>query len=184
MPLGSPMSLEAQILIQWACKRVEDERHAVDCTSNRHCSSVQHVPLHRFLERLIVRTSLVPLSSIMKGELRETGSGGMKTPFLKNYMLDVKLCRSQPFSHAIADTSRQEGRLCCPLWDPRKKTVSSPSFRCFPLSSSQKDLSFAFVPNLFRWTRRSGRRISSVYDISRLTAKSSFSFLRCGLDHY
>ena len=162
------MSLEAQILIQWACKRVEDERYAFDCTSNRHCSSVQHLPLRRFLELLFVRTSLVPLSSIIKGESRQIVSGGMKTPFLKNYMPDVKLCRSQPFSGAIADTSRQEGRLSCPLWDPTKKTVSSPSFKRFPLSSSQKYLSFAFVPNLFRWTLRSGgRRISSAYDITR-----------------
>ena len=76
----------------------------------------------------------------------------MKTPFFKNYMPDVKLCRNQPFSGAIADTSRQEGRLTCPLWDPRKKTVSSPSFKCFLLSSSQKYLSFAFVLNLFRWS--------------------------------
>ena len=36
------------------------------------------------------------------------------------------------------------------LWDLTKKTVSSPSFKRFPLSSSQKYLSFAFVPNLFR----------------------------------
>ena len=110
---------------------------------------------------------LVPLSSIIKGESRQAVSGGMKTPSLKNYMPDVKLCRSQPFSGAIADTSRQEGRLTCPSWDPRKKTVSSPSFKCFPLSSSRKYLSFAFVPNLFRWTPRSGGRISSAYDISR-----------------
>ena len=163
---------------------VEDERHAFDCTSNRRCSSVQHVPLRRFMEPLVVRTSLVPLSSIIKCESRQTVSGGMKTPFLKKYLPDVKLCRSQPFSRAIADTLRQEGRLPCPLWDPRKKTVSSPSFRRFPLSSLQKYLSFAFVPNLFRWTLRSGGRISSAYEVSRPKAKSSFSFLRCGLDHY
>ena len=180
------MLLEAQILIQWACKTVEDEIYAFDCTSNRHCSSVQYVPLRRFLELLVVRTSLVPLSSIIQCKSRQTVSGGMKTPFLKTYMPDVQLRRSQPFSGAIADTSRQKRRLPCPLWDPRKKTVSSPSFKRFPLSFSQKYLSFAFVPNLFRlWTRRrSGGRISSAYDISRPKAKSSFSFLRCGLDRY
>ena len=139
--------------------------------------------LRRFLELLVVRTFLIPLSSIIQGKLRQTISGGMKTPFLKNYMPDVKLCRSQPFSGAIADTSRQEGRLPCQLWDPTKKTVSSPSFKRFPLSSLQKYLSFAFVPNLFRWTRRSGGRISSAYDISTPKAQSSFSFLTCGLDH-
>ena len=74
--------------------------------------------------------------------------------------------------------------LPCPLWDPTKKTVSSPAFKRLPLSSSRKYLSFAFVPNLFRWTRRSGGRISSAYDISRLKAKSCFSFLRCRVDHY
>ena len=152
-----------------------------DCTSNRHCSSVRHVPLRRFLK---LRTSLVPLSSIIQGESRQTVSGGMKTPFLKKYMPDVKLCSIQPFCGAIADTSRQEGRLLCSLWDPTKTTVSSPSFKCFPLSSLQKYLSFAFVPNLLRWTPRSGGRISSAYDISRPKATSSFSFLRCGLDHY
>ena len=150
------MSPDAHILVPRACKRVEDEIYAFECTSNRHCSSVQHVPLRRFLELLVVKISLVPLSAIIKGELRQTVGGGMKTPFHKNYMPDVKLRRSQPFSGAIADTSRQEGRLPCPLWDPTKKTVSSPSFKRFPLSSSQKYLSFAFVPNLFRWTRRSG----------------------------
>ena len=177
------MSLEAQILIQWVCKRVEDERYAFDCTSNRHCSSVQHVPLRRFLELLFVRTFFVPLSSIIQGESRQTVSGGMKTPFLNNYMPYVKLCRSEPFSDAIADTSRQEGRVPCPLWDPTKKTVSFPSFKRFSLSSSQKYLSFAFVPNLFRWTPRSGGKIFSAYDISRPKAKSSFSFPTCGLDH-
>ena len=160
------------MLIQWACKKVEDERYAFDCTSNCHCSSIQHVPLRRFLELLVVRTFLIPLSSIIQGKLRQTVSGGMKTPFLKNYMPNVKLCRSQPFSNAIADASRQEGRLPCPLWDPAKKTVSFPSFKCFPLSSLQKYLSFAFVPNLFRWTSMSGGRISA-YDISRPKAKSS-----------
>ena len=110
------------------------------------------MPLRRFLELLVVRTSLVPLSSIIHGESRQTISGGMKTPFLKNYMPDVVLRTNQPFSGAIADNSRQKGRLPCPLWDPTKKTVSSASFKRFPLCSSQKYLSFAFVLNLFRWS--------------------------------
>ena len=88
------MSLEAQILIQWVCKRVEDEKYAFDCTSNRHCSYVQHVPLRRFLELLVVKTSLVPLSTIIKGESRQTVSGGMKTPSLESYMPEVELHRS------------------------------------------------------------------------------------------
>ena len=130
------MSLEAQILIQWACKRVEDEKYAFDCTSNRHCPSIQHVPLRRFPELLVVRTSLVPLSSIIQGESRQNVNGGMKTPFLKNYLPDVKLCRSQPFSGAIADTSRQEGRFSCPLWDPRsnkEKSTVLPLIQTFPV---------------------------------------------------
>ena len=124
--VSSLTSLEAQILIQWACKRVEDERYAFDCTSNRPCSSVQHLPLRRFLELLVVRTSFVPLSSIIRGESRQTVSGSMKTPFLKNYMPDVKLCRSQPFSGAIADTSRQEGRLPWPFMGSNKENYPPP----------------------------------------------------------
>ena len=127
------MSPEAQILIQWACKRVEDERHAFDCTSDRHCSSIQHVPLRRFLELLVVRTSLIPLSSIIQGEWRQTSSGGMKTPFFKNYMPDVELCRSQPFSGAIADTSRQEGRLPWPFMGSNKENSILPLIQTFPV---------------------------------------------------
>ena len=127
------MSLEAQILIQWACKTVEDERYAFDCTSNRHCSSVQYVPLRRFLELLVVRTHLVPLSSIIKVESRQTVSGSMKAPFLKNYMPDVKRCRSQPFSGAIADTSRQEGRLPWPFMGSNKENSILPLIQTFPV---------------------------------------------------
>ena len=53
-------------------------------------------------------------------------------PILKIYMPDVKLSRSQPFSGAIADTSRQEGRLPCPLGSNKENSIF-PLIQMFPV---------------------------------------------------